>query len=233
MAPTVVDQRPAIARNTVIEDLSDVPVSLEIGDLRILLQPRWLSDGTGMSTRLTDWKPTGGEWLVGSRVRRVIAVPESVMDFRTLSTGQTVVLRYQNGHLVSFIITFIGRVSVDQIEVMRSGVPSLVVIRVTSDPVWREVLIAEQSELVLASTPAGATPEPPRTAVTRQAVRLREGPSLSAPVLKTLEAGTVVVILSDQEAVRADGYLWVHVRVGDAMGWVVNDYLKQEASGGE
>ncbi|MDT8899554.1 SH3 domain-containing protein (plasmid) [Thermanaerothrix sp. 4228-RoL] len=223
---TIIDQRSMIAPNSV-QDMADVPVSLEIGDLRILLQPRSLDDDTGFGTRMTDWKPKGAEWLVGSRVRRVIAVPQTMLSPNSVTTGQPVTLRYQNGNLVSFVVTFVGKVSVDQIEVMRSNVPSLAIILVSDDPVWRYVLIAEQSDLILAATQAALpTPIPPKTAVTQRSVRLRDKPSLSAQVLRTLEPNTTVVIVPGQEAVSADNYVWVYVSVDGLNGWVVSNYLK-------
>jgi len=51
------------------------------------------------------------------------------------------------------------------------------------------------------------------------AVNLRQGPSMSAPVITTLREGTLVEALGDP--VSAEGRQWQQVRVGDREGWVV------------
>jgi hypothetical protein len=51
------------------------------------------------------------------------------------------------------------------------------------------------------------------------AVNLRQGPSVTAPVITTLREGTPVETLGDP--VSAEGRQWQKVRVGDREGWVV------------
>lgn len=221
----VIDQRPIVAKSD--KDLVDVPVSLEIGEIRIILGSRSLGDGVGFSAPVSDWVPSGAEWLSGSRIRRVVALPEGQIDAGVLRVGQNVTVRYKNGYLASFVITYVGDVSVDQIEVMRSNVPSLLIVLVSSDKTWRRIAIAEQSDLVAIATRAAMpTQEPPKTAVTVRSVRLRSGPSLNSDVITMLDANTMVTLVPGKDPVVADNIVWVCVSVDGQEGWVASTYIK-------
>jgi uncharacterized protein YraI len=52
-----------------------------------------------------------------------------------------------------------------------------------------------------------------------QAVNMRAGPSMAAPVVTTLAEGTPVEALG--EPVPAGGRAWRKIRTGDREGWVV------------
>ncbi len=60
-------------------------------------------------------------------------------------------------------------------------------------------------------------------------LRLREGGSLSAPVITLIPEGDVVVI-ADASVGRADGYTWWYVRLDgepDVLGWIADGFTEE------
>jgi hypothetical protein len=99
------------------------PASLEIGGFSYVLSVGQVRNG--------EWAPTGAEWLYGTSLRRVIAIPYEPDLVRTLTgmTPDTVIqLRLRNGEVVQYRVMQASRVPRQQIEVMVDRKPGIAVI---------------------------------------------------------------------------------------------------------
>jgi len=106
------------------------------------------------------WSPRGAEWLVGTSVRRVIAIP-SEADFEaellrladTSLFGEQIQLRLRSGEVVTYKIDEIAWYRRDQIEVLTSTVPSVVIVLSQQNALDQTRLIvsgtAEQNEPIV------------------------------------------------------------------------------------
>lgn len=101
---------------------SNDPVSLQIANLTYIL-------GEGQVSASV-WEPSGAEWLAGTTLRRVVAIPyepASVAALRELNIGDEVFLRLASGVLLEHHILSIKQVKRHQIELLSTPEPSLVV----------------------------------------------------------------------------------------------------------
>lgn len=107
-------------RGTVAEGGSD-PASVEIAGEAFILSVGQPHNGI--------WLPQGAEWLEGSQVRRVIAIPYQADLMPRLETAVGLIkLRLRSGEIVAYQVTQVGRYRRDQIEVMADTAPSLILI---------------------------------------------------------------------------------------------------------
>jgi hypothetical protein len=114
------------------------PASLELGGFSYVLSVGQVRNG--------EWAPTGAEWLYGTALRRVIAIPYEPDLVRTLTEmtpGTVIHLRLRNGEVVKYRVTQVGRVPRQQIEVMVDRQPSIAVILHGEPTPDRWVLVGE------------------------------------------------------------------------------------------
>ncbi|MEM9773385.1 MAG: hypothetical protein AAF902_02310 [Chloroflexota bacterium] len=103
------------------------PASIEIAGRSFILATGETQNGV--------WSPRGAEWLVGTTVRRVIAIPhddEFETELLELSAsegeGQQINIRLRSGEVVVYQVDSAGWYRRDQIEVLTSDTPSVVVV---------------------------------------------------------------------------------------------------------
>lgn len=119
-APTPTPLPITALRGTVAEGGSD-PASVEVVGEAFILSVGQPHNGI--------WLPQGAEWLEGSEVRRVIAIPYQADLMPKLETAVGLIkLRLRNGEIVEYQVTQVGRYRRDQIEVMADTAPSLILI---------------------------------------------------------------------------------------------------------
>jgi len=92
------------------------------------------------------WKPQAAEWLEGSSLRRVIAIPwneQTEAVVRTFTKGDKIQLYLSNNDLVAYQVTEVKQVSVNDTEILSSVKPSLLIILYQAKTETRWVVIAE------------------------------------------------------------------------------------------
>jgi hypothetical protein len=103
------------------------PASIEFASRSFILATGETKNGV--------WRPRGAEWLIGTTVRRVIAIPQEE-DFENILIGlsengftdERIHIRLRSGEVVIYRIDEIGWYRRDQIEVLTSAMPSVVVV---------------------------------------------------------------------------------------------------------
>ena len=92
------------------------------------------------------WLPVGAEWLAGTELRRVVAVPyeadvaEAVSNLRG---GEVLRLRLRSGEIVKYRIADVRRQQRQEIEVLAERSPSLVLLLHSEPSAERWVVVAE------------------------------------------------------------------------------------------
>lgn len=129
-----------------------------------------LSEGAVNKSGL--WEPQGSEWLAGTEVRRVVAVPyapELATAVNRLKTGDELKLRLRSGEVVAYRVSDVKRIKRHQIEVLSEKLPSLVVMLYGERSGERTVAVAEavqRPEDFLIYTPVVITGTPTTLTVT-------------------------------------------------------------------
>lgn len=96
------------------------PASLEInGQIFVVREGELAEDGT--------WTPQGVEWLPGTFVRRVIAIPDVELRAISVHIGDRIYVRLRNGYVVAYVVVQVGEVTAGQIELLTSTKPSVLV----------------------------------------------------------------------------------------------------------
>ncbi len=199
---------------------ANAPASLEVKGHLFVLQQGKVEDKSGA------WNPQGPEWLNGTEVRRVIALPLMQVQEISVQPGDDVTLRTRNGRVVVYPLTQVLNLTLDQIEAFTSLSPSIIIS--VFDPsqansptnTERLVMIGE-----LNSPPAlTATPVIQRAQVNK-GLNLRINPSMKAEILAGLPRGTWLDVAYPLRTVSAEGMLWVFVHSPFGSGWVVRDFL--------
>ncbi len=114
------------------------PVSVAFASIAFSLKQAKLKDG--------EWLPAVAEWLPGTELRRVIAVPytQEVGDaVGGMTYGDDITLRLRSGEVVKYRLTDILRLKRYEIECMNSLRPSIVVILHGERSGDRWVLVAD------------------------------------------------------------------------------------------
>ena len=193
------------------------PASIQIGETSFVLGRGEVDDGV--------WKPTQAEWLEGTQVRRVIAIPLSALE-SPIRLEDILRIRIRSGISVPYRVVEITEVQRTQIEVLSSLEPSLVVILFDDTaPSSRQVVIAKlalsemeiaeerEENTYLVNGPVGE-------------INLRERPY--GAVVGVLKNGTSVAVQTDVEPVNDGGYKWVRIETSyGAAGWVASMYLTE------
>lgn len=117
-----------------VAELGNDPASVEVAGESFILAVGTTSNGI--------WLPKGAEWLDGSILRRVIAVPYSPQLAAKLevATGD-IRLRLRSGEVVSYRIEEIGRYRRNEIEILAGDSPSIVIILAGEEGDERLVLV--------------------------------------------------------------------------------------------
>ena len=114
------------------------PVSVEFGGVAYELTRSKLENG--------EWNPVLAEWLDGSELRRVVAVPfsqEVGQAVARLKYGDILRLRLGSSEVVEYLLVNIARLKRHQIEVLSSLSPSLAIVLHSERASERYVLIGE------------------------------------------------------------------------------------------
>jgi hypothetical protein len=115
------------------------PVSLILpGGWNFSLQKSTVSDG--------QWKPTAGEWLEGTELRRVVALPwnpQTEAVVRTFQAGDGVELGLSNQRTLRYEVEKVERVPVSDTAIMSDPSPALVIILFEEEADSRWVVICK------------------------------------------------------------------------------------------
>jgi len=103
------------------------PASIEIGGRRLIVLQGEIDKKSGI------WEPSGVEWLQGTAVRKVFAIPMEMMVDAYISIGDPISVRYRNGYTATYAVTASEPVVVDQIEILRANKPSIAVLVYTGN----------------------------------------------------------------------------------------------------
>ena len=120
-------------------DEPTAPASIEIAGRRFVVLEGQVDSKTGV------WEPEGVEWLLDTAVRKVFAIPLEMLKDAQLTVGDPIYVRYRNGYTVTYALTQATDVIVDQIEILNSNKPSMVIIAYTGnfDDPHRLILVGE------------------------------------------------------------------------------------------
>lgn len=191
------------------------PASIQIGATSFVLGRGDVDDGA--------WEPTQAEWLEDTQVRRVIAIPEEMLE-DPIRLDDVLRVRIRSGISIPYRVVEITEVQRTQIEVLSSLEPSLVVILFDETAASsRQVVIArlDQQEM-------GVSPESHAYLVSSPAgeANLRNAPF--GDIVGVLKNGTVVEVQIDIEPVNEGGYKWLRVQTSyGAEGWIASRLLAE------
>ena len=204
-------------------DEPTAPASIEIAGRRFVVLEGKVDNKTGV------WEPEGVEWLLDTAVRKVFAIPLEMLKDAQLAVGDPIHVRYRNGYTVTYALTQATDVIVDQIEILNSNKPSMVIIAYTGnfDDPHRLVLVGE---IPVPFQSRENAPEPTlipgmRAVVIGDGVRLRQLPSLTSATLGNLPIGMEVLVMSNVQPLLSDNMQWVFVNSPLGSGWVAQDLL--------
>ncbi len=170
------------------------------------------------------WNPQGTEWLVGTVVRPVVAVPAEMLDVSSLQPGAPVFIRRRSGQKWMYRVDGALQIRRGQIEIMDQDRPGLVIVLIPSHPDKKRVVILASPEFDVQPTP---TPNVTQSVlkVQRGPLRLRSAPSLSSQVLRVLYPGATLRLVEPKPA-YGDGLSWLHVSTPDGIdGWVAASFV--------
>lgn len=199
------------------------PASIEIAGRRFVVLEGEVDGKSGV------WQPSGVEWLRGTVVRKVFAIPQEMIEGISLTSGDPIQVRYRNGYTVTYALTQSTQVIVDQIELLRSNKPSIVILVYTGnleDP-YRTLLVGEVPvpTTSMQAAPTATAMIGQRAIVLSDGARLRSAPSLKGSVIGGLSMGQEIFIISLAKTVEADGVIWVYVQTAIGNGWIANDLV--------
>lgn len=125
-----------IINNESIPAKSHDPASIEIAGLTYVLGTGQIKNGV--------WQPQAAEWLSGSDLRRVIAIPydhQTVDILTSIPPGSTSKVRLRSGEIVEYKIEGTYRVQRQQIEILAEKKPSMVIILSGEDSIERTIIV--------------------------------------------------------------------------------------------
>ena len=196
---------------------ANAPASIEIKGRLFVLQQGKVDGKNG------EWNPEGPEWLAGTEVRRVLALPLAQLLDLPVIPGDQVTLRTRNGHVVVYPVTQVLQLTPNEIEAFMSLAPSIIVSLFDPNQVnnpARPVIIGELS------SPPEATATPVRQqAITTNGVNLRAEPSMDGFVIAGLPKGTWVSVPYPLQMQVAEGLEWIFVYTPLGNGWVSRYFL--------
>lgn len=125
-----------IINNESIPAKSHDPASIEIAGLTYVLGTGQIKNGV--------WQPQAAEWLSGSDLRRVIAIPydhQTVDILTSVPPGTKAFVRLRSGEIVEYKIEGTYRVQRQQIEILAEKKPSMVIILSGEDSIERTIIV--------------------------------------------------------------------------------------------
>jgi len=202
------------------------PASIEIaGRLFILARGVVKEDGS--------WQPQGPEWLNGTEVRRVFAIPYDQLGDAQVEVSDPIYVRTRGGSVLTYLVRDVVRLQANQIESFFSLRPSLVVALpmaggdVTN--VERVVIFGEaqveQVAVEAVSETSSSYGSGAANTYTLGGVNLRDNPGLSSRVLVGLPAGTPLTLSWETPPVTLDDLTWVYVLSPYGYGWVAKQMI--------
>lgn len=114
------------------------PASVEVAGYSYVLAAGGVTNG--------QWQPVGAEWLAGTQLRRVVAIPwePEVADvIAALRPGEVLRLRLRSGEIIKYRVSEVQRQQRQQIEVMAVRTPSLAIILHSEPAAERWIVIAD------------------------------------------------------------------------------------------
>ena len=180
------------------------------------------------------WVPDGPQWLAGTEVRRVFAIPyDALADIvGEIGAGETVYVRTRGGQVIEYRVRDVVKVMANQIESFFSLYPSIAISLPMKEgdvkSVERIVIFgeAEEDQTIEESSAPSIMPN----AYTVEDVNLRDNPGLKSNVLMGLPRGTPLIIVN-VPAVRVDGFTWIYVQSPYGFGWLASHYVQPAAPG--
>lgn len=98
------------------------PASIELNNVAYAVREGALDDETGL------WSPAGIEWLPGTLIRRVIAMPAADLSAMNPHLGDRIYLRLRSGYVVTYVIVQAETVAPNRIELLNATKPSIALI---------------------------------------------------------------------------------------------------------
>ena len=89
----------------------------------------------------SNWRPAQSEWLEGTELRRVVALPwnrQTEAVVRSFQAGDEIELELSNSDTIKYTVERIGQVSVEDTSIYSDVTPSLIVILYTDEKEMRE-----------------------------------------------------------------------------------------------
>ncbi len=202
------------------------PASIELGGRLFILQQGEVDRKSGL------WNPQQPEWLEETLLRRVFALPRSYLENAGITPGGHIMLRLRNGELVDYVITTILQIPLNQIEVLTSNRPSIVILTIDEENGQAPTL---DRLVVVGEVPIPYQPEEMQQQVRDLSgairysgmgqARLRKEPSLTGEVIDLLPADTVISIPYPIQREAEDGLTWVFVESVLGSGWLAEDLI--------
>jgi hypothetical protein len=95
------------------------------------------------------WEPETSEWLDGSELRRIVALPwtrqlEAVVQ--SLVPGDTMELQMSNGDILRYLVEETTQVNRDDVSILSSNQPSLALVLYQDNAETRWVVISNLNE---------------------------------------------------------------------------------------
>jgi hypothetical protein len=198
------------------------PASLEIGGKLFVLSK-------GQVNEEGAWAPDGPQWLAGTQVRRVFAIPYAQMQDVQVVAGDEFAVRLRGGAVVRYTVRDVLHLLANQTEILTSLYPTALVLLPLApgdiQSVERLVVLGEALEDQQASVSEERPAAPSYNAYTTAAVNLRTEPGLNGSVAGGLPPGTPL-LLSNLPAVSVNGLRWRYVStLYGLQGWVAEPYL--------
>jgi hypothetical protein len=180
------------------------------------------------------WVPDGPQWLAGTEVRRVFAIPyDALADIAgEIGAGEMIYVRTRGGQVIQYRVRDVVKVMANQIESFFSLYPSIAISLPMQEgdvkSVERIVIFgeAEEGQTIEESSAPSIKPN----AYTAADVNLRDNPGLKSNVLMGLPRGTPLLLLN-VPSVSVDGLIWVYVQSPYGFGWLVSSYVQLAAPG--
>lgn len=221
---TLVADRVQYSSGKAAEDPTS-PASIEIGGRRLVVLQGEVDRNSGV------WELSGVEWLQGTSVRKVFAVPMEMMDGASISIGDPISVRYRNGYTATYAVTASENVVVDQIEILRSNKPSIAILFYTGnmDDPYRTVIFGEiplpPEARAGSSQPTATMTVGLRAIVLSEGARLRLSPSLKSELVGGLAFGSEIYVITQIPSVESDGIRWFYVQTPLGNGWIAEDLM--------
>jgi len=201
------------------------PASIEIAG-RLFMVAQGKVDDQGQ------WQPQGPEWLAGTEVRRVFAIPYQSLSDAQVNAGDPIYVRTRSAQVITYHVRDVIHLLANQIETLVSLRPSLVVALPMEDgdvnSVERILILGEAEDtaraLISEETVSTASQMQPN-AVALGGINLRDKPGLSeSQVIIGLQPGTPLLVMQSPP-VMLDGHVWVYVLSPYGYGWVAKDMI--------